>query len=90
MFVRRGTGPGVSSPEIFNGAIWCILKCNLEENNVMKINNIMCKNILFIIIITHINKSTTIIYSYDDQILLHTKKFKFTILSSVIAIQSLT
>ena len=43
-----------------NDAIWCIIKCDLEKNNVMKIKNKMCKNI-FIIIIIHINKTTTII-----------------------------
>ena len=58
------------APRIFfekKGEIWCILKCNLEENSVMKI---------FIII----NKTTTINYLHImTKILLHTKKFKFTI-----------
>ena len=48
---------GVQGREIFekNGAIWDILKCNLEGSNVMKIKNVICKNILFIIIMTHNN-----------------------------------
>ena len=49
---------------------------NLEESNVMKVNNIMCKIILFIIIITHINKTTTINYSHNDQNFITHKKIK--------------
>ena len=44
----------------------------------MKINNVMCKNILFIII-THINKTTTINYLHNDQNFITRKKLKFTI-----------
>ena len=42
-----------------NGAIWRVLKCNLEEN-VMKISNKMCKT-FYLLIIIHINKTITII-----------------------------
>ena len=69
------------------GAIWFILKCNLEENNVMKINNRMRR---FFFIITHINKTTTTInYLHNDQDFITHKNQVYYILSSVIAIQSL-